>query len=34
MRVNKIREERIEMEVVVDAYDESERTMGWYYYGV
>ena len=32
MKVNKIREERIEMEAVVDAYDESERAMGWYYY--
>lgn len=29
---NKIREERIEMEVVVDAYDEAERAMGWYCY--
>jgi hypothetical protein len=26
------REERISMEIVVDAYDESERAMGWYYY--
>lgn len=26
------REERIHMEVVVDAYDEEERAMGWYYY--
>lgn len=26
------REERIDMEVVVDAYDEEERAMGWYYY--
>jgi hypothetical protein len=26
------REERITMEVVVDAYDEIERAMGWYYY--
>ena len=26
------REERIEMEVVVDAYGEDERAMGWYYY--
>jgi len=22
----------LEMEIVVDAYDESERAMGWYYY--
>lgn len=26
------REERIKMEVIVDAYDEQERAMGWYYY--
>lgn len=26
------RENRIIMEVVVDAYNESERAMGWYYY--
>jgi hypothetical protein len=26
------REERITMEIVVDAYNESERAMGWYYY--
>ena len=26
------REERITMEIVVDAYDEAERAMGWYYY--
>ena len=26
------REERIMMEVVVDAHDEDERAMGWYYY--
>ena len=32
MKINKIREERITMEAVVDAYDESERAMGWYYY--
>ena len=25
-------EERIAMEAVVDAYDEEERAMGWYYY--
>jgi hypothetical protein len=24
------REERIDMEIVVDAYDEVERAMGWY----
>ena len=27
-----VREERINMEIVVDAYDEEERAMGWYYY--
>ena len=27
-----IREERIIMEVVVDAYGSAERAMGWYYY--
>jgi hypothetical protein len=26
------REERIEMEVVVDCYDRHERSMGWYVY--
>ncbi len=26
------REYRIDMEVVVDAYDELERALGWYYY--
>jgi hypothetical protein len=26
------REERISNEIVVDAYDEQERAMGWYYY--
>jgi Calcium binding len=26
------REHRIHMEIVVDAYDEQERAMGWYYY--
>ena len=29
---DKARERRIDMEVVVDAYDEAERAMGWYYY--
>lgn len=27
-----VKEKRIEQEVVVDAHDESERMMGWYYY--
>jgi hypothetical protein len=26
------RERRIEMEIVVDAHDDQERAMGWYYY--
>ncbi|MFZ5822371.1 MAG: calcium-binding protein [Chloroflexota bacterium] len=26
------REERIYMEIIVDAYGEEERVMGWYYY--
>jgi hypothetical protein len=26
------REYRIDMEIVVDAYDEEERALGWYYY--
>jgi len=29
---NQDREYRIDMEVVVDAYDREERAMGWYYY--
>ena len=32
VKENKTRERRIEMEVVVDAYNESERAMGSYYY--
>ena len=32
VRENKARERRIEMHAVVDAYNESERAMGWYYY--
>jgi hypothetical protein len=31
-RIVQEREDRIEMEIVVDACDESERAMGWYYY--
>ncbi len=27
-----VRERRIAMEIVVDAYDEQERALGWYYY--
>ncbi len=26
------REERIDLEIVVDAYNKEERAMGWYYY--
>ena len=26
------REDRISMEIVVDAYDKEEQAMGWYYY--
>ncbi len=26
------REKRIDMEIIVDAYDASEQAMGWYYY--
>lgn len=26
------REERIDMEILVDAYNEEEQVMGWYYY--
>lgn len=29
---NRRREERIEQEIVVDAYSSDERAMGWYYY--
>ena len=32
LKENKARERRIEMEAVVDAYNDSERAMGWYYY--
>lgn len=31
-RKNSAREERIENEIVVDAYGPEERAMGWYYY--
>jgi len=26
------REERIQMEIIVDAYDPEEQALGWYYY--
>lgn len=29
---NNEREQRIIMEIIVDAYDEIERSLGWYYY--
>jgi len=32
IKEDKEREKRIDMEIVVDAYDETERAMGWYYY--
>ncbi|WP_036485988.1 calcium-binding protein [Myxosarcina sp. GI1] len=32
IEIDEVREERITMEAVVDAYDEVERAMGWYYY--
>jgi len=31
-RRNQEREDRIAMEIVVDAYDEQERAIGWYCY--
>ncbi len=31
-KIDETRENRITMEIVVDAYDEYERAMGWYYY--
>lgn len=31
-RLNKDREERIAMEIIVDAYGPEEQAMGWYYY--
>ena len=27
-----VREDRIDNEAIVDAYDESEKALGWYYY--
>ena len=32
LKQDKVREYRIAMEAVVDAYNEGERAMGWYYY--
>lgn len=31
-KTNKAIETRLEMEILVDTYDESERAMGWFYY--
>lgn len=31
-RIDRKREQRITMEIVVDAYNEEERAMGWYCY--
>jgi hypothetical protein len=32
IETDEAREHRIVMEIVVDAYDEQERAIGWYYY--
>ena len=32
VETDEVREHRIVMEIVVDAYDEQERAIGWYYY--
>ena len=32
VKENKAREERITMEIIVDAYGPEEQAMGWYYY--
>lgn len=32
VEIDDIREERIDMEIVVDAYNDEERAMGWYCY--
>ena len=29
---SKVREDRIQMEIIVDAYGPEEQAMGWYYY--
>ena len=29
---DKVRDERISLEIVVDAHDNEEQAMGWYYY--
>ena len=32
IETDEVRERRITMEAVVDAYNEEERAIGWYYY--
>jgi len=32
IKKDEIREQRIMMEIVVDAYGAAEQAMGWYYY--
>ncbi|OGI03690.1 MAG: calcium-binding protein [Candidatus Melainabacteria bacterium GWF2_37_15] len=32
IKKDEIREERIDMEIIVDAYGTEEQAMGWYYY--
>ena len=32
IETDEVRERRITMEAVVDAYNEEERAVGWYYY--
>jgi len=32
VKEDKVRENRIIMDIVVDAYNETERAMGWFYY--
>jgi Calcium binding len=32
IEINKEREERITMKIIVDAYGPEEQAMGWYYY--
>ena len=32
VKTDRVREKRISMEIMVDAYDTSERAMSWYYY--
>lgn len=32
VKTDKVREERLYMEIIVDAYGPEEQAMGWYYY--